>query len=74
MFLFPVIWFMRLKPESAEMLKASPHLMTWYDRVAARPSTRETEPPPATAPAPSCGSTRIKKPLSYSAQKRLRDT
>ena len=56
MFLFPVIWFMRLKPESAEMLKASPHLMTWYDRVAARPCALETEPPPATAPAPACGS------------------
>ena len=56
MFLFPVIWFMRLKPESAEMLKASPHLMTWYERVAARPCALETEPPPATAPAPACGS------------------
>ena len=56
MFLFPLIWFMRLKPESAEMLKASPHLMTWYDRVAARSSALETEPPPATAPAKPCGS------------------
>ena len=56
MFLFPVIWFMRLKPESAEMLKASPHLMAWYERVAAKPCALETEPPPATAPAPACGS------------------
>ena len=25
MFLFPLIWFMRLKPESAALLQASPH-------------------------------------------------
>ena len=47
MFLFPLIWFMRLKPESAAMLQASPHLVEWYDRVAARPSAVETEPPAA---------------------------
>jgi glutathione S-transferase len=56
MFLFPLIWFMRLKPESAEMLKASPHLLTWYERVAARPCALDTEPPPATGPAVPCGS------------------
>jgi glutathione S-transferase len=47
MFLFPLIWFMRLKPESAAMLAASPHLVEWYERVAARPSAVETEPPAA---------------------------
>jgi glutathione S-transferase len=55
MFLFPLIWFMRLKPESAEMLEASPHLAAWYNRVAARSCARETEPPPATGPAQPCG-------------------
>jgi glutathione S-transferase len=54
MFLFPVIWFMRLKPESAAMLQASPHILAWYDRVAARRSTVETEPPAATGPAKPC--------------------
>lgn len=56
MFLFPLIWFMRLKPESAAMLAASPHLLAWYERVAARPSAQESEPPPAPAsgPAPVC--------------------
>jgi glutathione S-transferase len=54
MFLYPLIWFMRLKPESAAMLQASPHLLAWYDRVAARPSARDTEPPPATGPAQPC--------------------
>ena len=44
MFLFPLIWFMRLKPESAELLQASPHILEWLDRVAARPSAVETEP------------------------------
>jgi glutathione S-transferase len=44
MFLFPLIWFMRLKPESAAMLEASPHLLEWYGRIAARPSALETEP------------------------------
>jgi glutathione S-transferase len=54
MFLYPLIWFMRLKPESAAMLQASPYLLAWYDRVAARPSARDTEPPPATGPAQPC--------------------
>lgn len=54
MFLYPLIWFMRLKPESAAMLQASPHLLAWYDRVAARPSARDTEPPAATGPAQPC--------------------
>jgi glutathione S-transferase len=54
MFLFPVIWFMRLKPESAAMLQASPHLMAWFDRIAARPCALETEPPVATGPAQPC--------------------
>jgi glutathione S-transferase len=54
MFLFPVIWFMRLKAESAALLQASPHLLGWYDRVAARPCALETEPPLATGPAQPC--------------------
>ena len=45
-FLLPLIHYMRLMPESSEMVKASPHLSAWFDRVAARPSAKETEPPP----------------------------
>ena len=51
-FLLPLIHYMRLMPESSEMVKASPpHLPAWFDCVAARPSVRETEPPPM----PGCG-------------------
>jgi glutathione S-transferase len=49
-FLFPLIWFMRLKPESAAMLRASPHFLAWYNRVANRASAQETEPQPAPEP------------------------
>jgi glutathione S-transferase len=53
MFLYPLIWFMRLKPESAELLQASPHLLAWYEKLGARASVQESEPPaPAGAPAP----------------------
>jgi glutathione S-transferase len=45
-FLLPVIHYMRLLPESGEMVKASPSVAAWFDRVVARPSGRETEPPP----------------------------
>jgi glutathione S-transferase len=37
---------MRVMPESSEMVKASPNLSAWFDRVSARPSVKETEPPP----------------------------
>jgi len=55
MFLFPLMWFMRLKPESAAMLEGSPHILGWYTRVAERQSARDTEPPVATGPAAPCG-------------------
>ena len=45
-FLLPTMYYMARMPESAEMLKASPNVAAWYDRVSARPSARETEPPP----------------------------
>ena len=45
-FLLPVIHYMRLMPESGEMVTASPHVSAWFDRVVARPSGKETEPPP----------------------------
>jgi glutathione S-transferase len=45
-FLLPTMHYMRLMPESGEMLKASPNVAAWFDRVAARPSGKETEPPP----------------------------
>jgi len=45
-FMLPVIHYMRVMPESGEMVKAAPHVTAWFDRVAARPSVKETEPPP----------------------------
>jgi len=45
-FLLPLIHYMRVMPESAEMFSASPSVAAWFDRVVARPSGKETEPPP----------------------------
>jgi glutathione S-transferase len=45
-FLLPLIHYMRQMPESSEIMRASPHVAAWFDRVVARPSGRETEPPP----------------------------
>jgi glutathione S-transferase len=45
-FLLPTMHYMRLLPESSEMVKASPNVAAWFDRVASRPSGKETEPPP----------------------------
>jgi glutathione S-transferase len=45
-FLLPTMHYMRLMPESGEMVKPSPNIAAWFDRVAARPSSKETEPPP----------------------------
>ena len=45
-FLLPLIHYMRLMPESAAMMQASPNLAAWFERLAARPSVKETEPPP----------------------------
>lgn len=45
-FLLPTMHYMRLMPESSELVKASPNIVAWFDRVVARPSGKETEPPP----------------------------
>jgi glutathione S-transferase len=45
-FLLPTMHYMRQMPESSEMLRASPHVAAWFDRIAVRPSSKETEPPP----------------------------
>ena len=45
-FLLPTMYYMGKMPESSEMMKTSPNVSAWYDRVAARPSGKETEPPP----------------------------
>ena len=45
-FLFPLVNFLPRGPESAEHMKASPHLQAWFDRVNARPSAVATLPPP----------------------------
>ena len=44
--LFPLVTFLPRGPESAELLKASPHLQAWFDRINARPSAVATVPPP----------------------------
>jgi len=45
-FLLPTMHYMRLLPESGEMVNASPNVAAWFDRVVTRPSGKETEPPP----------------------------
>jgi glutathione S-transferase len=45
-FLLPLIHYMRLMPESGEMMQAAPSVGAWFNRVVSRPSGRETEPPP----------------------------
>jgi acyl-CoA synthetase (AMP-forming)/AMP-acid ligase II len=44
--LFPLVTFLPRGPESAELLKAAPHLQAWFDRINARPSAVATVPPP----------------------------
>ena len=46
MFLFPAMFYLEKMPESGEMLKASPNVVAWFERVSARPSAVETVPPP----------------------------
>lgn len=45
-FLLPLMHYMRLMPESAEMVRGSPNVVAWFDRVSARASAMATEPPP----------------------------
>jgi glutathione S-transferase len=45
-FLLPLMHYMRLMEESGEMMRASPHVSAWFERLATRPSAKETEPPP----------------------------
>ena len=46
MFLLPLIHYMRLLPDSADVAKASPNVEAWFARVSVRPSAVETVPPP----------------------------
>ena len=46
LFVFPVVFYMRTLPESAEAMAGLPHLNRWYDGVAQRPSAVTTVPPP----------------------------
>ena len=46
MFLLPLIHYIRLRPDSAVIAKASPNVEAWFARVSARPSAVETVPPP----------------------------
>jgi glutathione S-transferase len=45
-FLLPIVDYMRQMPESGELVKASPNVAAWFDRVVARPSGKGTVPPP----------------------------
>jgi glutathione S-transferase len=44
--LFPLVNFLPRAPEGAELMKASPHLQAWFDRINARPSAVATVPAP----------------------------
>ncbi len=48
-FLLPLIHYLRLMPESGEMLKSAPRLDAWYGRLARRPSFAATQPRPMPA-------------------------
>ena len=43
--LLPILYYIRLLPEGAEALAAAPHLASYYERHAARPSFKSTMPP-----------------------------
>jgi glutathione S-transferase len=45
-FLLPIMHYMEKMPESGDLLKSSPNVAAWYERMKARPSVKETEPPP----------------------------
>lgn len=45
-FLLPLIHYMAKLPESGAMLRESPALAGWFDRVSTRPSAQQTVPPP----------------------------
>jgi glutathione S-transferase len=45
-FLLPIVHYLKMMPESGEMLNASSNLGAWFERVSARPSVAETVPPP----------------------------
>ncbi len=44
--LFPLVNFLPRAPESAALMKASPHLQAWFDGINTRPSAVATVPPP----------------------------
>lgn len=48
-FLLPLIHYLRMMPESGQMLKTASRLDAWYARLAARPSFAATVPPPMPA-------------------------
>ena len=46
LFVFPVVFYMKIMPESAEAMAGLTHLNRWYDGLAQRPSAVATVPPP----------------------------
>jgi glutathione S-transferase len=47
--LLPILYYVRQFPEGAAALQSLPHLAAYYDRHAARPSFKNTIPPPPPA-------------------------
>jgi glutathione S-transferase len=45
-FLLPIMHYLKMMPESGEMLQMSPNLRAWFERMLVRPSVIETVPPP----------------------------
>ncbi len=45
--LMPILFYVRMFPEGAEALKSNRHLSEYYERHSARPSFKNTTPPPA---------------------------
>jgi len=46
LFLLPILFYVGQFPEGAELMKSHPNLSAYYDRHAARPSFKNTAPPP----------------------------
>jgi glutathione S-transferase len=50
MFLLPILYYVQLLPEGAQAFTAAKHLAAYYDRHAARPSFKSTDPPSGPPP------------------------
>jgi glutathione S-transferase len=46
LFLLPIVHYLNMTPESGQMLRTSPNVVAWFNRMSARPSAIETVAPP----------------------------